>query len=247
MCDCHESKGIGWQGWSTIPTPVTALNNSHPWVELSHAVSETMPRLKAFPKPIFHRVRSIPEHALNVTEMSFIVHCGTHIDSPRHFYNDGPAFEEIPFDRLWGPGLIWNANLEPTERSIEIKHLADADKLIKPGDIFLLNTRFHENWASSEYEDNHPHLSETAAQWLVEQGIKFFGIDTPTPELPVSKRPLDFNYPVHRKFLSQGILIGEQLTNLTELAGQRVEIMVNALNIAGSDGSPARIIARKIN
>ena len=34
------------------------------------------------------------------------------------------------------------------------------------------------------------------------------------------------------------------MTNLSALAGQRVEVMFLALNIAGSDGAPARVVAR---
>jgi kynurenine formamidase len=34
------------------------------------------------------------------------------------------------------------------------------------------------------------------------------------------------------------------MTNLTVLAGQRVEIMFLGINIVGSDGAPARVVAR---
>ena len=43
-----------------------------------------------------------------------------------------------------------------------------------------------------------------------------------------------------------GVLIAEHLTNLTQLAGKRVEIMFLAINIAGCDGAPARPIARAV-
>lgn len=253
MCDCGHQRGYGWKGWPTLqsptPSPDKALKrteNTHPWIELSHRVSESMPRLKNFPKPRFDLIRSIPEHPLNVTEMSFVVHCGTHVDSPRHFYLDGPAFEDIPFEKLWGPGLIYPVNLG-NEKSIEIKHLVDATALLQVGDILVINTGFHEKVGSEIYEEDHPYLSESATQWIVDQGVKFLAIDTPTPDLPVSKRPTEFDFPIHRILLSQGVLIAEHLTNLGSLSGQRVEIMFNALNIEGSDGAPARVLARKIN
>lgn len=249
MCDSNQTRGQGWKGWSNIPSPVSSVpsGSTSPWIELSHTVSEAMPKLKSFPKPVFKRVRSIPEHPLNVTEMSFIVHCGTHVDSPRHFFLDGPAFEEIPFDRLWGPGLVWPIHLDKDERCIDVQHLKKALSLIKPGDMLLLNSHFHEQVGSVAYEEDHPFLSVAAAEWIVDRGVKFLGVDMPTPELPVDKRAADFDYPIHKRLLSQGILVAEHLTNLTQLNGHRVEIMCNALNIEGSDGSPARLIARKIN
>jgi arylformamidase len=52
---------------------------------------------------------------------------------------------------------------------------------------------------------------------------------------------------VHNTLLGNGVLIAEHLTNMTALAGRRVEIMFLAINIAGSDGAPARPIARPVD
>jgi kynurenine formamidase len=43
------------------------------------------------------------------------------------------------------------------------------------------------------------------------------------------------------------VLIAEHITGLAPLAGRRAEIMFLGLNIAGSDGAPARAIARAID
>ena len=54
----------------------------------------------------------------------------------------------------------------------------------------------------------------------------------------------DFDWPVHHILLSAGTLIAEHVTNLEGLRGQRIEVMFPAINIAGSDGAPARVLAR---
>ena len=64
------------------------------------------PRLPIFPAPRFERIRSLPEHPPNLTRTEMVVHVGTHVDSPRHFFNDGPAFREIPVTRLSGLGRV---------------------------------------------------------------------------------------------------------------------------------------------
>jgi len=64
----------------------------------------TVPRIASFPPPRIARIASIPDRPLNITELQMIVHTGTHVDSPRHFYNDGPAFQDIPLERLMGQG-----------------------------------------------------------------------------------------------------------------------------------------------
>ena len=59
-------------------------------------------------------------------------------------------------------------------------------------------------------------------------------------------RSKDYDFPVHNTLLGNGVLIAEHLTNLTALAGKRVEIMFLAINIVGCDGAPARPVARAL-
>jgi len=93
----------------------------------------------------------------------------------------------------------------------------------------------------------HASLTGEAAAWVVEQGAKLVGVDTATPDLPPGRRPADFAFPVHYTLLSHGVLIAEHVTGLAPLAGRRAEIMFLGLNIAGSDGAPARAIAGAID
>jgi kynurenine formamidase len=69
----------------------------------------------------------------------------------------------------------------------------------------------------------------------------------PTPELPLHLRPPGFDWPVHHTLLRDGVLIAEQVTNTRSLAGQRAEFLFLPLNIVGSDGAPARVLARPIH
>jgi arylformamidase len=39
--------------------------------------------------------------------METIVHMGTHVDAPRHFYADGPGMDEIPLERMMGEGSLY--------------------------------------------------------------------------------------------------------------------------------------------
>jgi kynurenine formamidase len=80
----------------------------------------------------------------------------------------------------------------------------------------------------------------------VEHQVKLLGVDFSTPDLTAHKRPSGFTWPVHQILLSQGVLVAEHLTNLAPLANTRVEAMFLALPIAGSDGAPARVLARPL-
>src|ERR1700734_2080125 len=92
---------VRWEGWSTAPAGAPG------WTDLSHVVGPDSPRALVFPKPTVRRIASIPRDPINVTELQLVCHVGTHIDSPRHFIEDGPAVDEIPIERLQGTAVVW--------------------------------------------------------------------------------------------------------------------------------------------
>ena len=89
-------------------------------------------------------------------------------------------------------------------------------------------------------------LSWPAAEWLVDKKIKLLAVDTPTPDIPIHKRPRGFDWPVHHTLLRDGVLISEQVANARSLAGRPAELLFLPLNIVGGDGAPARVLGRAI-
>jgi len=243
MCDTAGIEpGTGWKGWNTSDGARPA-EPAGDWLDLTWPLSPDVPRLATFPPPAIRRVASIPEQPFNVTELSMVVHIGTHVDSPRHYFVDGPAFEDVPMSRLMGAGVVWQIDA-PLEATIEPEDLEPLRPTLEPGDILLLETGAARHVGTADYH-RHPFLSTRAAEWLVEKQIKLLGVDASTPELPIPLRPPGFDFPVHRTLLRDGVLIAEQVANLGALAGQRVELMLLPLNIVGSDGAPARVLGRR--
>ena len=111
---------------------------------------------------------------------------------------------------------------------------------MQAGDIVLIDTGWWRHVNTERYEE-HPFLTAEAADWLVARGAKLVGMDNSTPDQAPHYRRKDYDFPVHNTLLSHGVLIAEHVTNMTALAGRRVEIMFLGLNIAGSDGAPARV------
>jgi kynurenine formamidase len=220
MCDLHPRNRLGWRGWPKLPKMVTG-EAAGAWHDLSHRLHEGLPVPHVFPEPKIERVMSMPEGRLNVTKIELACHVGTHLDAPVHLLMDGPGFDEIPLEMLHGPGVVWSIDAEPFAE---------------------IGT---DRWGTDSYLSN-PALSTEAAEWLVSRRIKALGVDFATPDAALPRRGLDFDWPVHQILLSNGVLIAENLTGLAPLAGSRVEVVFGALNIEGGDGSPARIMARRV-
>ncbi len=195
----------------------------------------------------------MPEKPLNITLMETVVHMGTHVDAPRHFYADGPGMDQIPIERMdqipiermMGDGVVIRLNKSVNEK-IDVDDLSNAIPKIEPGDIVAIDTGWSARWGTPEW-NKHPYLSLEAAQWLIEEKIKLVAVDTATPDLPFDLRPKDFSFPVHCLLLKESVLIAEQMANLHALSGRRVEFMFCPLSIKDSDGAPARVLARNVS
>ena len=243
MCDNVHHSGKGWRGWRDLPAQQHCMPLG-PWMDLTYPLGASVPRAAVFPQPVFRLIKQLPNDPLNGTEMQMVVHIGTHVDAPRHFFVDGPAFHDIALNRLCGSGVVLRIARHAGE-AITLGDLQSYQATIRPGDIVAIDTKWSQYAGTPQYHD-HPYLSPDAAQWLVDRGVKLVAFDVPTPDLPLSRRPAHYDWPAHHILLSQGVLISENVYGLAALAGQRFEFAFVALNIENADGAPARVIARPI-
>jgi kynurenine formamidase len=243
MCENRATRGTGWRGWQPLPEP-KPVRPTGPWLDLSHPVSAGMPRADTFPPARLEYFMRLPDDPINVTRFEMIVHTGTHVDAPRHFYNDGPAFDEIPLNRLYGPGIVFHFDIDPGG-VIGAKDFERQAAELRGGDIVALHTGWSEKVGTKTYDIN-PSISVEAAHWLVKRGVKLLACDFATPDLAIPLRKPGFTWPVHQALLGNGVLVCEHVTGVALLAGKRAEFIFGALNIAAADGAPARVLARSI-
>ncbi len=211
-----------------------------PLVDLSRTIYPNMPRIPILPEVEFLPVRRIDDgHPLNVSELRIATHAGTHVDAPWHFVPSGKTIDQVPLDRLSGTGVVVPVSRKGGE-PIGTDDLEGAG--IEPDDIVFLHTGWGDLFESDAYND-HPFLSDDAARWLVERGVKILGMDTITVDMPTAVRPPGFGFPVHHTLLEAEVLIIENLTGLEQIAGQRVRFFAFPLKIQGSDAGQARVVA----
>ena len=94
-----EEKGIVSEGISAAKPE---------WIDISYPLSNDMIHWPTSPiKPhidlIYH-----PSKGQEVTmfQININVHHGTHIDAPRHFFDDGETIDEMPLDAIMGLARI---------------------------------------------------------------------------------------------------------------------------------------------
>lgn len=194
--------------------------------DITRLIRQDMQVFPGDPKPRFEPQATIKDDKVNVTRITLGSHTGTHIDAPRHFLQEGNGIEMEPLEKFIGEAVI----IDTTGRnSISAKDLSGKD--IRRNDIVLINTGTSGSLIEFTYVD------VSAAEWIVEHGIKSVGIDTASVEKYGLKEA-----PVHKILLACNIGIIENLINLKQFVGKRMFLVCMPLPLQGIDGSPARAI-----
>jgi kynurenine formamidase len=212
-------------------------------IDLTHPFRQGMYKQSLFPAIRVERCIRIEERRLNVTCVEFAVHSGTHVDAFRHFVGDGTAMDQIPLESFAGAAVGWSFEREGGQE-IKAADLEAARPAAERGDIVFIATGWSRYFDSDpERFRTHPYLSEDAARWLVERGVKLAVFDVPTPDQPETRRPEGFDWPVHHTLLEGGVLIAENAAGLERVAGSRFNAYAFPIPFVEGDGSPVRLVA----
>jgi len=170
----------------------------------------------------------------NVSTMHLSVHSGTHVDAPRHFFDEGPGVEALPLDLLCGRARVIELT---TRRAITADELA-AHPLVEDVRV-LIKTHNSRLWGSPAFQTDFIGVTESGAKYLVEHGIKVVGVDYLSVE--EFKAP---GAPAHHALLGGGVVVIEGL-NLRDVDAGVYEMFCLPLPAVGSDGAPARVVLRR--
>lgn len=173
----------------------------------------------------------------NVSHLAMELHTGTHIDAPRHFVADGATVEDIPLDALIGPaavarigtgGPIGPAELEALDLPVNVDRL-------------LLRTPNSSLWAKhpGEFQQDYAALSLDGARWVVDRGIRLFGIDY------LSVQRFSDGPETHQVLLKAGVVLLESL-NLSAVEPGSYELICLPLALVGTEAAPARAFLRPL-
>jgi arylformamidase len=208
-----------------------------------------VPTYPGHPEPTIHRIASFETHGKQVSKLEIGTHSGTHIDAPRHYISGGNTIDDIPLEVLCGPAyMIDTTALGGAEGGLNAETIADYLDNVRP-ERLLVRFDGPERLGSMAYYREQPWLTEDAAQWLIDNGCKLIGLDTPMPDAWANIETM----PIHKMLLGAGVVIAEYLINLDRLRGKGgreishivgpFDLIVAPLKIKDGDGAPARCFA----
>lgn len=211
-------------------------------VDLSHTIEHGMITYKGLPAPLIcdflsreaSRARYAPGTEFHIGRIDMVANTGTYIDSPFHRFADGKDLSELPLDSLAGlEGLL--VQVPGGRRAIDrdlFKGVSLANKAV------LVQTNWDRHWRTDAYFEGYPFLTEQAAQFLCEGGVKLVGIDSYNID-----DTADLRRPVHTILLGHNIPIVEHMTGLAKLPPEGFEFFAVPPKVRAFGTFPVRAFA----
>ncbi|MEP9411545.1 MAG: cyclase family protein [Candidatus Brocadia sp.] len=174
-------------------------------------------------------------NSCNVLELKLGSHCGTHIDAPYHFEENGIKIDRIPLDYLIGNATVFEIkNKEKIDlEDLKLLQLRNCKRVI----FKTVNSTY---WKLSEFKKDFVYITKEAASYLADCDVKLVGIDYLSVEKFQNKYA-----DTHHVLLGKGIIIIEGL-DLSNVKAGDYELIALPLKIKDGDGSPARVVLKSI-
>jgi len=188
------------------------------------------------------------------------VHVGTHLDYSFHYGSKSenrPAktADEIPLEWCYSDGVKIDLTHKKPKEVIEAKDIeAGLNKInytLKAKDIVLLFTGADKLYGGPEYFSGYPGVDISAIDYLLDRGIKIFGVDTMGIDRPYrfmlseflkTKDPKKL-YPAHFYGRKREFIHIERLSNLDKIPDFGFKIICFPVRIKQTGAAWSRVVA----
>jgi len=207
----------------------------------------------------FRNMQMFPSHGCRHAIVTMSLHFGTHMDAPWHMVEKGKRLDAIAIEELVGEAIVvdLSAKYGPTNRDTGSMALVDLQQALsshsldlRRGDALLIYTGWKSLFQSDpqRYYREYRTMNIDMCQWLVNAGIRLFGIDAPDVDPPEEYAVVPFIPTNHHLLLEKEIYIIENVGGeVTELLNERVLLIPAPMKLGGeyASGAPLRLLATR--
>ncbi|MBS1882645.1 MAG: cyclase family protein [Actinobacteria bacterium] len=201
--------------------------------DLSLLISHGMPAFPGEPTAGFIPFATIERDDCEMWQLALFTQIATHLDAPSHFMPGGRTVERVELERCVGPATIVRAAGE-AELGAEVfrPYMDDLRRTRRA----LVATGWDARFGEDGYFTEFPSMTVGAAALLVEAGVVFLGLDTPSPHSSEVRL-------LHEALFVEEMVVAECLVGIVAIAAPEVLLVALPLKLDGLDGSPVRAIA----
>jgi kynurenine formamidase len=174
--------------------------------------------------------------SFHIGKIEMVANTGTYLDSPFHRFADGRDLSELALEQLADlDGVVVHVDAL-RERGVNSGIFASIDVR---GKAVLVHTAWARHWGTDQYFEGHTFLTQSAAEYLRDNGAVLVGIDSYNID-----DTNDGRRPVHTTLLGANIPIVEHMCNLEKLPDGDFYFSAVPVKVKGMGTFPVRAYAR---
>lgn len=190
-------------------------------IDISRSINKRIKVYSGDPKFNAKEVYSIEKgDEYNVSEITMGSHMSTHIDSPKHFFEDGVSVDMLDINSICGKAVVVTAEKDVDSRFLRTVDISCGRVIIRTGGKYG--------------------MTKCGAEYLAQNGIKIVGTDGMDIEAEGNKY-----YEAHKALLGNGAPILEYL-DLEDVADGEYILYCLPLKVEGLDAVPVRAVLEVI-
>lgn len=224
--------------------PDAAPSPAHAYVDLSHTIENGMVTHRGLPGPVIcdylsreaSRSRYAAGTEFQIARIEMIANTGTYVDVPSHRYADGKDLAQVGIERFADLDAIVVRAQDRGGPEIGVEFFRGRELRNR---AVLVHTGWDELWSTPAYLGEHPFLSEAAALYLRDCGVRLVGIDSMNIDDTRGN-----TRPVHSALLGAEIIIAEHLCNLAGVPDEGFAFSAVPPKFKGVGTFPVRAMAR---
>ncbi len=194
-----------------------------------------------FPLIQIEKIANISEIGYDAYKIVLADHVGTHIDASSHFFANTMPSSELPLEKLMGEAELLDFKGKNAPLScITREEFSRVGSKLRKDSIVVIRTGWETHWNLEDYVTATPHITNEAAEWLVERKVKLVAGDVALfcdPRVPSTELIPD------KILLRSGIPYINGLVNLSSISKNRFRLIALPLKVKGVTGAPVRVVA----
>ncbi|CAD0228311.1 Cyclase family protein [Planktothrix agardhii] len=222
-------------------------------IDLTHKIHPDIPLWPGDPVVELETIADFSTSGYYLRRFSMGEHSGTHLNSPKSFYQDGMGIDDYSPESCILPAVVINIREKASQNPDSILTVSDIElwekqyNIIPENSMVLLYTGWQKKWHNpidflnidTEGKLHFPGFGSEATQFLIEQrNIKGVGIDTHGVD-----PGFDNSFNTNKLILKNNGFVLENLTNLDQLPATGITLIIGILKLTGGSGSPVSVLA----
>ena len=222
-------------------------------IDLTHKIDPDIPLWPGDPVVELETIADFSTSGYYLRRFSMGEHSGTHLNSPKSFYQDGIGIDDYSPESCILTAVVINIIEKASQNPDSILTVSDIESWEKQHDIIpensmvLLYTGWQEKWhdpvaflnVDTQGKLHFPGFGNEAIQFLIAQrNIKGVGIDTHGVD-----PGFDHSFNTNKMILKNNGFVLENLTQLDQLPATGITLMIGILKLTGGSGAPVSVLA----